>query len=450
LSAPTPARRVAYETLRRVFEEGAWADRALRSAAGRLHLEGRERAQAQALAYGAVQRRGTTDHFAAGLANRQVDRIDAPLAAAIRLGLYEILFADGAADHAAVDQAVSLAKGRGGNRRGSGMVNAVLRRAIRERPALLASLDDSDPAGAAIAHSVPEWLAELWWEQLGSESARSLLAAINRPPERALRVNPLRGDRDSALEALRAAGVETSPPDRPPAPRDSMVVTGGERGGVEGLIGDGILVPQSRASALVVEVLDPQPGERVLDLCAGPGIKAGQIAAALGSGGAGLVAVERDPGRARELEEMLRNLGAPEAIVETADAADPRPGGEQPFDAVLVDPPCSGLGTLASRPDSRWRRSPEEIETTAALAGRILARASEAVAPGGRIVYSTCTISRSENEDVVAGSGLRPEDLTADPGLAGLAASTGSPYLQTRTDRDRTDGFFIARLRSEP
>ncbi len=446
MSAPTPARRAAYETLRRVFEEGAWADRALRSAAGRLRLEGRERAQAQALAYGAVQRRGTTDHFAAGLADRPVERIDPPLAAAIRLGLFEILFADGAADHAAVDQAVSLAKGRGGNRRGSGMVNAVLRRAIRERPKLLGSLDDSDPAGAAIAHSVPVWLAELWWEQLGPDSARSMLAAINEPPERCLRINTLRADRESALAALREAGVETEQPDRPPCPRDSLVVTGGARGGVEVLIGAGLLVPQSRASALVVEIVDPQPGERVLDLCAGPGIKAGQIAAALGSGGLGLVAVERDRGRARELGEMLANLGAPRAVVETGDAADPRPAGEPGFDAVLVDPPCSGLGTLASRPDSRWRRSPEEIERTGELAARILARAAEAVAPGGRIVYSTCTISRRENEDVVAGSGLTCEDLSAASGMAGLAAADPR-FLQTRNDRDGTDGFFIARLR---
>ena len=148
MSAPTPARRAAYETLRRVFEEGAWADRALRAAADRLRLEGRERAQAQALAYGAVQRRGTSDHFVVALAGRPVEQIDPPLLAALRLGLYELLFASGDADHAAVDQAVALAKGRGGRRRGAGLVNAVLRRAARERASLLGGLDDEDPAEA--------------------------------------------------------------------------------------------------------------------------------------------------------------------------------------------------------------------------------------------------------------------------------------------------------------
>ena len=446
MSRPTPARRAAFETLRRVFEEDAWADRALRAAAGRLGLEGRERAQAQALAYGAVQRRGTSDHFVTMLAGRAVDRIDAPLLAALRLGLFELLFATGAADHAAVDQAVALAKGRGGHRHGSGLVNAVLRRAIRERDELLAGLGDAGPEAAAVAHSVPLWLAELWWEELGPEGARSMLAAINDPPELALRANGFAGDRDAALEALAAAGVEAeaADPSRPPAPAGSIVITGGERGRVEELISAGLVVPQSRASALVAEVLAPEPGERVLDLCAGPGIKAGQIAAALGGEGAGLVAVEHDPGRAAELREMLGRLGAGAATVIEGDATAPPPPG--PFDAVLVDPPCSGLGTLASRPDARWRRRPADVESMAATAARILERAIEAAGPGGRIVYSTCTISRRENEAVAATAGAGVRDLGAEPRLAPLSAAGDSRFLQTRNDRDGTDGFFVAAL----
>ena len=207
-------------------------------------------------------------------------------------------------------------------------------------------------------------------------------------------------------------------------------------------------MPQSRASGRVVELLAPQPGERVLDLCAGPGIKASQIAAALGASGSGLVAVEGDPGRARELTEMLQGVGAGAAVVEQGDASGPRPdGGRAAFDAVLVDPPCSGLGTLASRPDSRWRRTPEAIVEMAGLAGRILDRAIEAVAPGGRIVYSVCTISRREGEAVVGAAGIDPDDLAADPANATLAYPGDRRYLQTRTDRDRTDGFFVARLR---
>ncbi|MBA2523278.1 MAG: hypothetical protein H0V25_08090, partial [Solirubrobacterales bacterium] len=293
MSAPTSARKAAYETIRRVFEDGAWADRALRSAVSRPGLEGRERAQAQALAYGAVQRRGTSDHLIARLANRRVEQIDPPLLAALRLGLYELLFAEFGADHAAVDQAVSLAKGPGGRRRGAGLVNAVLRRAARERTGILAGLDDSTPAGAAIAHSVPPWLAELWWEELGAGDARALLAVINEPPERAFRVNGLRGAREEVLASLQEARVDAHLPDagRLPAPASSILVDGGDWVRIEQAVAAGAIVPQSRASSFVVELLDPRPGERVLDLCAGPGIKATQIAAALGDGGRGLVAV---------------------------------------------------------------------------------------------------------------------------------------------------------------
>lgn len=444
MSSPTPSRKAAYETLRRVFEDGAWADRALRSAVSRPGLQGRERAQAQSLAYGAVQRRGTTDHFIERLAGRRPEKIDPPLLAALRLGLHELLFEPGNADHAAVDQAVALAKGPAGNRRGSGLVNAVLRRAIRERRQLLGGLSDASPEQAAVMHSVPVWLAELWWEELGPESARSLLAAINDPPERAFRANGLRGERSKILEALSASRVDARPAAAPPlpAPAESIVVEGGDWVRIEQAVTAGTIVPQSRGSAFVIEVLAPRPGERILDLCAGPGIKTTQIAAGLGGGGAGLVAVERDPGRASELEDLCKQVGAAEVEVVLADAADEPPG--EGFDAVLVDPPCSGLGTLATRPDARWRRSPEGIAEMATLATRVLERALEAVRPGGRVVYSTCTISRAENEAVAVGAGAEIDDLGARH--PELASPHDSRFLQTRPDRDRTDGFFIALL----
>lgn len=440
MSSPTPARLAAYETLRRVFEDGAWADRALRSAVSRPGLGGRERAQAQALAYGAVQRRGSSDHFIAKLAGRRPDKIDPPLLAALRLGLYELLWA-GSAQHAAVDQAVALAKGPSGRRRGSGLVNAVLRRAIRERGNLLKSLSDGSPAAAAIRHSVPEWLADLWWRELGADGARSLLTAINEPPERAFRVGS--GDVAALLDA---EPVEGHPATAGPAPNPAgiAVVEGGDWVWIEGAVGRGEIVPQSRGSAAVVDLLTPQPGERILDLCAGPGIKSTQIATALGGEGGGLVSVERDEGRASELRELLDRTGSARAEVICADATEPPPS--DGFDAVLVDPPCSGLGTLASRPDARWRRSPESVHEMGTLAAAILARALEAVRPGGRVIYSTCTISRKENEEVALAAGASVVDLGAD--APGLISPHDPRFLQTRPDRDRTDGFFIASLRA--
>lgn len=442
MSVPTPARRAAYETVRRVFEDGAWADRSFRSSATKHGLVGRERAQGQALAYGAVQRRGTADHLIGRLTGRPVGRIDPPLLGALRLGLYELLFASGSADHAAVDQAVALARGGGGRRRGAGLVNAVLRRAARERASILAGLTDADPASASIAHSIPRWIAELWWEELGPEVARGMMKAANRPAERCFRVTGAGGSPEAIADLL-SDGVEGSvaEPLLPGAPPSQLAVTGGwDR--VGSAVEAGGLVPQSRGSALVVDTLGSIPGERVLDLCAGPGIKSTAIAERIGGSGE-LVAVERDAGRARELEVLLQRTGGGDSSrVVVADAsAEPPPG---PFDAVLVDPPCSGLGTLASRPDIRWRRTAAEIPHLRELQARILDRAAGAVRPGGRIVYSTCTISAAENQAIAGSSPRLVDDLSAS--AADLALAGDPRFLQTLPDRDRTDGFFVARI----
>ena len=443
-----PARRAANEVVRRTFEQGAWADRALPAAVERYGLDPRDRALAQRLAYGTVQRRDTLDLFITRLASRPAAELDPPVVAALRLGLYELMFAGGTPDHAAVDQAVELAKVAGGSAaRGAGLVNAVLRRGARERDALLGSLSDADPASAALAHSHPRWLAEMWWDELGHDAARALMAADNEPAETALRVNALRSDPEALVGALGGAARR---PEGPPAPPESLVVDGPIGEVLASRIDDGELVPQARASAMVVDLLDPQPGERVLDLCAGPGIKTTQIAARMRGDGE-IVAVERDPGRASELRALCAALGAAGVRVIETDAA--RADLDEGYDRVLVDPPCSDLGTLASRPDARWRKSPRTIEELAGVQSAILERGARALRPGGALVYSTCTISRRENEERIASLLADPPvPLTADdlgaehPGLASLHDPR---TLQTRPDRDRTDGFFVCRLRRE-
>lgn len=435
-----PARLIAFETLRTTFEQGGHTERDFREAADRQALAGRERAQAQRLAFGAVQRRGTIDAALERLVDRPLHRVDPPLLAALRLGAYELLFSDATPDHAAVDQAVELSK-RAGAAHGSGMVNAVLRRAVREREALIGSLlrDDSTPEKAAVAHSAPLWLAQMWWQELGADDARALLAACNEPAERAFRVNTLVVQPDSVLERLREAGVAArSVPSGAPYPpiegkrRTGSVEAAAEMIVVEGPTGDlvpelvaaGELTPQSRGSAAAVEALDPQPGEHILDLCAGPGIKTGQIAERMGDRGE-VISVESDATRAAEVADQARRLGLRSVTVVESDAtAGMAPG----FDRVLLDAPCSDLGALASRPDARWRKSPAMIDRLVEVQSRLLERAREAVRPGGIIVYSTCTISRRENEEQVGDA---------------------EPSIQLRPDRDRTTGFFIARLKRD-
>jgi 16S rRNA (cytosine967-C5)-methyltransferase len=437
-----PGRQLAFETIRATFEREAHTELAFRQAADAAKLDGRERAQAQRLSYGAVQRRGTIDAALERLVDRPLREIDPPVLAGLRLGVYELLFADGTPDHAAVDQAVELVK-RAGAPHASGFVNAVLRRVGREREALVEALlsDDSTPESAAVKHSAPLWLAQMWWRELGPENARSLLAACNEPQESAFRVNTLRTTPESVLERLRDAGVTVRPAGSgaPYAPTESkrrtasewplgaaeMIVVEGQTGGlVPELIAAGELTPQSRGSAAVVEVLDPQPGEHILDLCAGPGIKTGQIAARMGDRGE-VISVESDPERAAEVAAQATRLGLRSVTVIEADATE---AGMAPgFDRVLLDAPCSDLGALASRPDARWRKSPATIERLVEVQSELLRRGLEALRPGGTLVYSTCTISKRENEDAI----------------------DAEYSVQLRPDRDLTTGFFIGRMKRD-
>jgi 16S rRNA (cytosine967-C5)-methyltransferase len=430
----SPARACAYAVIRRVFEEGAFADRALHGEARRSGLDARDRALATRLAYGAVQRRATLDHVIEILAGRPVAKLEPGVLAALRLGVLQLAFFDRVPAHAAVGESVELAKGA--SRAGAGLVNAVLRRAAREAPGLVAALPDGTAAEAALKHSYPDWIAALWFDALGADEARALMAAGNEPAEAALRINTLKAtELDLPVPAHAADGLpEARVLD---APFDAFASPQWEQG---------LFMPQSRAAMAVARALDPRPGEQVLDLCAAPGGKTTHLAALMGDEGR-VVAVERHAGRAKALEETVRRMGATCVEVRVADAAEPQEGS---YDRVLVDPPCSDLGTLAARPDVRWRKDAESPRALAATQAAILDAAARAVRPGGVLVYSTCTISPAENERQIAAFlerhgefavGELPSDLPVwdHPSVPG--------FLQTLPHRDGTDGFFIARLR---
>jgi len=441
-----PARSCAYTVLRRVFEQGAYADQALQAQAR--ELDARDRALAMRLLYGTVQRRMTLDHVIEELAGRPVARLDAPVLAALRLGLYELLYLGGSPDYAVVGDAVELAKAHA--RAGHGLVNAVLRRAGREgAEKLLAGLSDSTPQAAAIMHSHPEWIARLWWQELGAEDARALMACDNEPGEVALRANTLRSDRDTLAAAL---PVRTHNDAQLP---EALVLEEPFDVQTSPLWQQGAFIAQSRAAMLVARLLDPQPGERVLDLCAAPGGKTTHLAALMENRGE-ILAIEHDKRRAGSLVRTAQRLGASAVRVEVADAERPRAEGPV-FDRVLVDPPCSGLGVLQARPDLRWRVTPQAITEMQRVQATILAAGAKALRPGGVLVYSTCTISPTENERPIAAflhanPDFRLDDLAAElPTLAFTARQDASPGLPgallTLPHRDHTAGFFIARLR---
>jgi 16S rRNA (cytosine967-C5)-methyltransferase len=428
-----PARACAYAVVRRVFEQGAWADRALHGEARRLDLDARDRALAVRLAYGTVQRKAALDHAIATFARRPAQDLDPPVLAALRLGVFQLAYLDRVPPHAAVTESVELAKAD--RPRAAGLVNAVLRRAARDAKSLLTALPEATPAQAALRHSHPEWIAELWWEALGPDTARALMAAGNEPAEAVVRANTLKTTPQALAERLPAAAIDGDALVLD-APFDAFATPEWE---------DGLFMPQSRAAMAVARILDPRPGDHVLDLCAAPGGKTTHIAALMGDEGR-VTAVEQHPGRAEALRQTAARMGATIVEVRTQDAQQPQE--RAAYDRVLVDPPCSDLGTLASRPDARWRKA-DRPRQLAALQSRILAAGAEAVRPGGTLVYSTCTISPIENERVVEDFLAAHSDFAADD-LSAVHPVWKHPSmprtLQTLPHRDRTDGFFIARL----
>jgi 16S rRNA (cytosine967-C5)-methyltransferase len=403
------AREAAYQVVLRVFEDDAYADRVLRSAAA--ELDTRDRALAQRLAFGTVQRVRTLDLAIGTLGKRPVRKLDPPVRAALRLGAYQLGFTD-IATHAAVNESVELVR-RARLERAVPFTNAVMRRLSEGIAPLLASLTEDTPEAAALKHSYPDWVAELWWDELGRDDALALLRVQNEPPERVVRAN------------TRKSGTIAGTPD-PDVPRAWHVDRVDEAA-----LAAGLVWPQSRGSQLAGLAVGAHEGERTLDLCAAPGGKATQLAGEV-------VAVELHPGRARELEENCRRLGADNVTVVNADATK-LPSELTGFDRVLVDAPCSGLGVLASRPDLRWRAEPLPD-----LQLELLRVAAERVKPGGTILYSVCTINSAENEAIVDASGLTPQPLGEE--WPQFRDPRRPEFLLTLPHVHGTSGFFIARL----
>jgi 16S rRNA (cytosine967-C5)-methyltransferase len=400
-AAVAPARRAAYEVVLRVFEDDAYADRAFAGAAA--GLDRRDRALAQQLAYGTVQRVRTLDHAIETLGRRPVRKLDPPVRAALRLGAYQLAYLDGVPAHAAVNESVELVRAAR-LERAVPFTNAVLRRLAEGLPALLASL----PEGP-LKHSYPDWVFETWLRDWGEEEALELMLAQNEAPETVVRL--VRGE------------IEGEPTDVPGAWRVPRVD--------EQALEEGRIWPQSRGSQLAGLAVGARPGERVLDLCAAPGGKATMLAGEV-------VAVELHEGRARELEKNAGQLGAANVRVVNSDglALPPELDG---FDRALVDAPCSGLGVLAARPDLRWRAQPlPELQLA------LLRSAAARVRPGGTVTYSVCTLNADENEAVVDMSGLAAEDLGAE--WPAFRHPKRPEFLLATPHRHRTSGFFVARL----
>jgi 16S rRNA (cytosine967-C5)-methyltransferase len=442
------ARSVAHEILIRVETTGAFADVLLgdRLAAGVLGPE--DTRLCTQLVYGTLAWQGRLDHHLTTLFRRPLARLDPPVLSALRLGLYQLLFLERVPAYAAIDTSVSLVARQGPGVRG--LVNAMLRKAAAGPHTLSLPPAADRIRRLAVEWSHPEWMVARWAEVYEPGELVALLRANNDPPPTTLRVNPQRTSRDEVIAELEGQGV----PAQPGTWATSAVVIA--RGGAGVLaataLAGGRVSFQSEASQLVVDLLDPQAGMRVLDCCAAPGGKSTALAERLA--GTGLV-LALDPRRAGlgRLHTECGRLGLTGVWAAVADARFPPT--RATFDAVLVDAPCSGLGTLRRHPEVRWRRRPEDIPRLAALQRAILDQVSPLVRPGGTLVYAVCTLTAEESEGVIRDFvathptfGVEPADRVLPGSARELTDSAG--FLRTLPSRHGLDGFFAARLARRP
>ena len=420
-------------------ERRAYANIYVPAALGRSALDDRDRALVTELVYGVVRLKLSLDWLIGKFATRPPAKMEPRVLNLLRLGLYQILYLDRIPDHAAVDTSVELAKAElapGSDK----FVNAILRRAVRERdnlpwPDRGRELIDF----LAIYHSHPRWLAKLWLDELGEETTESLLAADNARPKVTLRTNTLKIITADLIEALNREEIDALAGGICP---EAVVMAG--HNVPDKILKDGLAYVQNEASMAVGHVIHPQPGQTVIDLCAGPGGKASHLAQLMNNSGR-IMAVDIHDGRLKLVKDNCRRLGV--EIVELMEGDASKPLALPEVDHVLVDAPCSGLGVLARRPDSRWQKRLDDVGRLAALQSKILDCAADYVKPGGRLTYTVCTITKAETDGVVSKFVTGHRDFRQAPVEVFKLSFKEAPNARFWPHIDGTDGMFIAQFK---
>ena len=436
-------REAALRALYRVERDGAFLNLALPPLLG--NLESRERALARELATGTVRRLNTLD-WSLGLYLKQpLKKMTVWIRNLLRLGAYQLLYLERIPDHAAVDEAVRLAY-RYGHRGVAGLVNAVLRRLAASKGELPWPDCKKQPLEhLALLGSHPRWLVERWSRRFGLEEARKLCEANNVPPPLALRPNTLRTSPGALVEKLNAAGITAALSPRLPG---SVLLE--PAGPVTELPGyrEGLFSVQGESSALAAPLLQPQPGEEVIDLCSAPGGKSTHLAELMEDRGM-VTAVDLHPHRLKLVQRAAERLGLKSIKTVAADGTAIGSAGLSPPHRLLVDAPCSGLGVIRRLPELKWRRRPADLERLARTQLALLQAAAELLRPGGMLLYSVCTTEPGET--VAAAEALeaacprlvpQPLEPLLPPALQSGLLSPGRLFLHPH--RHGLDGFFIA------
>jgi 16S rRNA (cytosine967-C5)-methyltransferase len=438
----SPARRRTYDILLRVETESAYAS-VLVAAIFDSDLSREDRALVQEIVLGVLRWRGSLDYFIQRYAGRSVEQLDLPVVIALRIGLFQLRHLSRIPTSAAVNESVNMVK-RARRSSAAGLVNAVLRKASMhlDEKAGAGIVDSVERASVELSH--PRWLLERWQAMLGNEEAAQLALANNSPPAAAFRLNTLRATAGEVIFDLKSKGVITRESSLVPG---AFVVEGGPSQIVNQAARSGLIYIQDQASQLVSALLGPRGGHRVLDLCAAPGSKSSHIAALAGAE-AWVVACDRHPHRLATLRATCGRLGIDSIDPLVLDATRTLPFAESApkFDRVLVDAPCSGTGTLRGNPEIKWRLSAGDLIRLVELQLTLLKRGAQTVTPGGRLVYSTCSIEREENEEVVRCFLESDSSFRLSTPNARLDLITADGFVRTFPHRHGCDGFFAAVL----
>ncbi|OCQ94287.1 16S rRNA (cytosine(967)-C(5))-methyltransferase [Nostoc sp. MBR 210] len=442
----TNPRQIAFVALRDVHK-GAYADVALDRVLRKFKLPDSDRRLATELVYGSVRRLRTLDALIDQIATKKAHQQPPELRTILHIGFYQLRYQERIPPSAAVNTTVELAKENGFSGL-TGFVNGLLRQYIRlaEKCPEPLQLPDNPVERLGILHSLPDWIIQVWLDQIGVAETEKLCEWMNQTPTIDLRINPLRTNLEQVATALESAGVLAQK--IPYLPQALRLIS--STGAIQNLPGftEGWWVVQDASAQLVSHLLDPQPGEVVIDTCAAPGGKTTHIAELMQDQGK-VWACDRTASRLRKLQENARRLNLQSIEICTGDSRN-LPQFYNIGDRLLLDAPCSGLGTLHRHADARWRQTPESIQELSQLQKQLLSHTSNFVKNGGVLVYATCTLHPAENEAVIS------EFLAENPQWQIEPLEASSPYsvystpqgwLKVWPHRWDMDGFFMVRLR---
>lgn len=441
-------RELASEILASVETRKAYADLLLDHRLRNSELSDRDRALLTEIVYGTLRWRGQIDAQLTRHLQRPLEKTEPFLRNLLRATLYQLLFLDKVPNYAAVNEAVEIAKQHGGKKI-AGFVNGVLRNLLREKDRSGALRENGDsPDSLAVSYSHPPWLVKKWLEDFGLAETKNLLSANNYQPPLVLRVNALRSPRESLLRALSTQGATVAPTQW--SPQGIWVKSGPP---VDALAGyrEGFFQVQGEASQLIGYLLTPRSDELVLDGCAAPGGKATHIAELMADRGR-VVALDISRRGVERIRQNCARLQLTSVAAECADLSQPLPETLRgPYDRILIDAPCSGLGTLRAHPEIKWQRDQGDVQRLSRLQRKILEQAAPALKLGGVLVYSTCTVAEEENGQLIGGFLSCHNEFILENAAEFLPPQardmTHNGYFVALPHRHNTDGFFAARLR---